>query len=262
MANDILIVPASAEIQFSGSSANNIRLQVDTDGDVVFQGDTTNILRLEDENSGSLLTVNNSSGNPIFQVFSDDTILAIADTEISGTLYIYDSGSTMVDVQGSVGQLFTVQDALSGSLLSVRDISGIPIFEVFSDDTVNIGTYGAEGLVVNGNRSDIRTYSLTTGSLGNVTTTQTVDLTNANYFTATSTGATTWTFSNATGGRAVGFVLEIVSGGAYTQTWPTSVDWPGGSAPTLTSAGVDVLTFITDDGGTIWRGVASMLDSK
>ena len=49
-------------------------------------------------------------------------------------LIINGSGSTLLDVQGAHGQLFSVTDSLSGSLFGVSDISGIPIFEVFSDE--------------------------------------------------------------------------------------------------------------------------------
>ena len=54
------------------------------------------------------------------------------------------------------------------------------------------------------------------------------------------------------------------TGTAYTQTWPAAVKWQAGSAPTLTQGEtkVDVLVFITDDGGTTWRGAVSILDSR
>ena len=69
-------------------------------------------------------------------------------------LIVQGSGSTgdntILDVQGNQGQLFSITDSLSGSLFSVGDISGIPILEVFSDETVKIGTFGSEGLIVNG----------------------------------------------------------------------------------------------------------------
>jgi hypothetical protein len=69
-------------------------------------------------------------------------------------LIVQGSGSvgdnTIIDVQGNQGQLFSITDSLSGSLFSVSDISGIPILEVFSDDTVKIGTFGSEGIIVNG----------------------------------------------------------------------------------------------------------------
>ena len=69
-------------------------------------------------------------------------------------LIIQGSGSTgdttILDVQGNQGQLFSVTDSLSGSLFSVGDISGIPILEVFSDEVVKIGTFGSEAIIVNG----------------------------------------------------------------------------------------------------------------
>lgn len=90
-----------------------------------------------------------------------------------------------------------------------------------------------------------------------------MDLTNnQRYFTKTASGALTWTFTNVPASGAVVVLLELTNGGTGLQTWPASVDWPGGTAPTLTASGVDVLGFVTDDGGTIWRGVALMTDSK
>jgi len=41
--------------------------------------------------------------------------------------------------------------------------------------------------------------------------------------------------------------------------WPGSVDWPAATAPTLTTSGIDILTFMTVDGGTIWYGFAAGL---
>jgi hypothetical protein len=96
----------------------------------------------------------------------------------SAALQIYKSGSTVLDIQGSQGQLFSVIDVLSGSLMSVNDISGLPILEVFSDDRVVLGTYGAPALIITGSNAvftgsvvidgalldTIRTGSLATGS--------------------------------------------------------------------------------------------------
>ena len=56
------------------------------------------------------------------------------------------SGGTVVDIQGSQGQLFSVTDNLSGEIFAVADISGVPIFNVNSsgvsyfDGSVGIGT--------------------------------------------------------------------------------------------------------------------------
>ena len=48
------------------------------------------------------------------------------------------SGGTVVDIQGSQGQLFSVTDDLSGSIFAVSDISGVPILDVNSSGAVNI----------------------------------------------------------------------------------------------------------------------------
>ena len=40
------------------------------------------------------------------------------------------------------------------------------------------------------------------------------------------------------------------------------MDWAGAEAPDLTASGVDILVFITIDGGTIWHGMAASLDSS
>ena len=55
------------------------------------------------------------------------------------------SGGTVVDVQGSQGQLFSVTDDLSGSIFALSDISGVPILDINSsglyifDGSVGIG---------------------------------------------------------------------------------------------------------------------------
>lgn len=102
---------------------------------------------------------------------------------------------------------------------------------------------------------EIRDYSLTLSTLGNVGGTATANLLNGNAFSATSTATTTWVFSNPpTGARAGAFSLFLVNGGQFTQTWPGSVRWNGNSAPTLTSTGTDELAFVTYNAGTNWHG--------
>ena len=89
----------------------------------------------------------------------------------------------------------------------------------------------------------------------------TFDLSGAGVFYSTVTSAGVgYTFSNAQTIEA--FRLELTNGAAGTITWPTSVDWAGGSAPTFTASGVDVLEFFTSDSGTTWHGRILNLDSK
>ena len=85
-----------------------------------------------------------------------------------------------------------------------------------------------------------------------------VDLSAGDVFTVTISAATTLTFSNVPAGKAATFNLIITNGGSATVTWPTSVKWASGTAPTLTASGVDVLTFLTPDGGVTWYGTVAI----
>ena len=90
-----------------------------------------------------------------------------------------------------------------------------------------------------------------------------IDLSAGNYFTKTITKATTFTVSNVpASGTVASVILELTNGGSSNVTWFSGVTWAGGTAPTLTAAGVDVLGFYTTDGGTIWRGLVLALDIK
>ena len=53
-------------------------------------------------------------------------------------LIVEGSGGTILDIQGSVGQLFSITDSLTGDLFAVSDISGIPILNVNSSGAVDI----------------------------------------------------------------------------------------------------------------------------
>lgn len=83
---------------------------------------------------------------------------------------------------------------------------------------------------------------------------------NGNSFSLVLSGATTFTFTNPpASGTAYTFSVEIIqdSGGSgHTVTWPTSVDWPAATAPTLTAtaSAKDIFVFTTRDGGTNWYG--------
>jgi hypothetical protein len=90
-------------------------------------------------------------------------------------------------------------------------------------------------------------------------TTPSIDADTAGSFTLTTSGNTTFTFASVTSGRSVGFVLKLTAGGGHTITWPSSVDWAGGTAPDAPASGeTDVLVFYTVDGGTNWYGALSI----
>ncbi len=105
------------------------------------------------------------------------------------------------------------------------------------------------------------TQAFTAGSLGSMSGTVTMDLDAANAFFGTATGTLTFAFSNVPTGF-VFLILEITNGGSQTMTFPSSVKWPGGTVPTFTVAGVDVVNMYTRDGGTTWRAVLGQANSS
>lgn len=90
-----------------------------------------------------------------------------------------------------------------------------------------------------------------------------VDLSLGDYFTKTISTTTAFTVSNVPStGTATSFVLDLTNGGSATITWWSGVKWAGGTAPTLTASGRDVLSFFTHDGGTTWSGFILGKDVK
>lgn len=110
-------------------------------------------------------------------------------------------------------------------------------------------------------RPTLKDYAIEGSAVGNTGASRTLDLNDANFFSATLDQACTFTFSDPPASGDFGcFVLRLTNGGAFAITWPASVDWPGGTAPTLTSSGVDQLVFTTSDAGTTWYGFVAGLD--
>lgn len=106
-------------------------------------------------------------------------------------------------------------------------------------------------------RPEIKDYSETfvdTGSGSDYT----FDLENGNNFRRVINGNSIFVFQNPPATGKIGsFSLFLVNGGSYSITYPSSVTWPNGITPTLqsnTTSLIDVLTFVTFNGGTRWYG--------
>lgn len=90
-----------------------------------------------------------------------------------------------------------------------------------------------------------------------------IDLSLGNYYSKTISGTTTFTVSNTpTTGTAASFILDLTNGGSATVNWWSNVKWAGGTSPTLTASGRDVLGFFTYDAGTTWTGLVLGKDVK
>jgi hypothetical protein len=93
---------------------------------------------------------------------------------------------------------------------------------------------------------------------GNTGATETIDLANGNSHAATLNADCTFTFSGATNGVECSFLLELTEDGTggWEPTWPGSVIWAGGSAPShpTTASTTTLYVFRSRDGGTNWYG--------
>ena len=108
------------------------------------------------------------------------------------------------------------------------------------------GTIGCDKIVIDG------PYQQVAEALGALD----VNCGNGNYFTKTISANSTFTFSNPpSSGTSFAFTLELTHSSG-TVTWPSSVKWNKDTAPTLTAGKTHLFMFVTDDGGTRWRGSA------
>ena len=111
-------------------------------------------------------------------------------------------------------------------------------------------------------------YSETVNAIGSITSGTDADLEDGNVQSVTMT-ANTFNFgiTNALTSHSNSLTLIITNGGLATVTWLSgahggggnAVQWAGGTAPTLTSSGTDILTFTTFNGGTNWYGFAAAI---
>ena len=113
-------------------------------------------------------------------------------------------------------------------------------------------------------RPEMKDYGETVNAIGGTGGgTQSLNITLGNVQTATvDTSTNTFTFDNPSPDtKCSSFTLILTNGGSQTVVWPTTVQWAGGTAPTLTASGRDVLTFMTiDAGAATWYGFAAGLD--
>jgi hypothetical protein len=109
----------------------------------------------------------------------------------------------------------------------------------------------------------LKAYKEFVSNVSVTTTTQTLDLATTNIFNITMANNCTFTFSNPpAAGTLFSFMVILTQDatGSRTATWPAAVKYPNESTPTLTTTAnkVDILNFITVDGGTSYFGALSM----
>jgi len=100
-------------------------------------------------------------------------------------------------------------------------------------------------------------------AIGTVSTATAINFSLGNIVTAVLASGGSFTISNApTSGVYGKFKFILTNGGTVTDPWHASVKFAGGTTPTLTTSGIDILTFETIDAGANWYAVVDGLDMK
>jgi hypothetical protein len=176
--------------------------------------------------SGLTASTLNVTGNTNVRAFTGTTGYLSGSGQ--NVLTVIGSGNSttppIFTVQGSSGELFSITDSLIGSLFSVNDISGLPIVEVFSDNTTLWGSYQAPSL----NTTTKVTLTAGTNTIYSIPTSA---YTGAFYdYTLISTGST---------GARAGQIMSIWSGSSinFTETSTTDIGTTTGVTFTVAVSG-------------------------
>jgi hypothetical protein len=179
---------------------------------------------------------------------SKNLIVNGQETTAAEDVYISEDGTKVFIIGQGLDTVFQY-DLTTAWDVSTGSYSGIS-FSANSQQAVgqglSFGDSGSKMYVIGNSPASVFQYST-------ALPTQTLDLSTGTTFSFTPSGATTVSFTNApASGKAIGFSVEI-NGDGSAITWPSSVKWPSGVAPTAT-ASKEVYAFVTTDGGTSYYG--------
>lgn len=153
---------------------------------------------------------------------------------------------TYQDADGTLDFVVTSQTDNNFTTTLKNKLDGLPAAAVAASGGTFTGDVEFDG--------DIAADGVYTGAVTAVAALA-IDCSSSNYFTKTINGNSTFTFTNVPATRAFGFTLELTHTSG-TVNWPASVKFPGDTAPTLTTGKTHIFVFVTDDGGTRFRGAA------
>ena len=238
------------------TTLGGIELFSDTDQTVVANAVTTTAARTY----GIQL---NSDNQAVVNVPWTDTTYTVGDGGLTEINFTSADNTKLDGIEASADVTDTANVTAAGALMDseVTNLAQVKAFDSTDYATAAQGATADAALPKAGGTvtgTVVFEAAITEDAVTLTGTTTTIDLATATNFVHDLTGATTYTFSNpATTGNATAFTLKVIQDTtARTITWPASVDWAGGTAPTLTatSGGVDVFVFYTIDGGTTYYG--------
>ena len=238
--------PSISAITVGGASQLNGTLTVganDQGYDVTLHGDTAARNVVWDSSADSLIFSDNAKAvfgaGPDLAIYHDGTNSLIDDTDSGFIAIRSDTSVKLLKRTGNENMVVAVPDGA---------------VTLYHNNAAKIATT-ATGAAITGAVKPT-TYQETYVA-ASAASTVTLNLSTATNFSITLGQATTFAFSNPPStGTAYSFTLIITQHStAVSITWPSSVDWAGGSAPDAALANeVQAYGFITRDGGTTYYG--------
>jgi hypothetical protein len=174
----------------------------------------------------------------------------------NGDTYTYGGKTWTYDGTATKWVPLAVFDGVTAAAAELNHVAGVTSAVQTQLDakleTVDISTYTGDVNITGELLVD--SYNETYVALSG--TTPAVNCETGNLFSLSTTGNTTFTFSNPpASGTGYGFTLKLTAGGTHTVTYPASVDWAGATAPDAPASGeTNVIAFITHNGGSTWYG--------
>ena len=123
-----------------------------------------------------------------------------------------------------------------------------------------LSSLASVGTITTGSWSAVMQDYTETNTASSQSSTYAINLASGNVFSLTQTGNVTLSFSNVPAAGCVSITLFLIQDGTGSRipSFPGSVIWNGGTAPTFTTTAnhVDIVVMTTTNAGTTWRAAA------
>lgn len=225
-------------------------------GRVIFEDEGTEFGRISVSGSGLKLSSGNTATDAVTIQADGDTIFAANVQLTDGNML--QLGSAMNVTMSSLGITFSANTVHDGNIVAYNDPNTHLNFN--AADSFQITTGGVVRMTVDNSGVDIGTL-VASATLSETAIFETVQ-TEATYNIDIGDGSAV--LCTATGGGTVAFTMPatmpsdslswtVKFNNSGTITWPASVEWAEGVTPPV-SAGTDIYSFVTYDGGTTIYG--------